>query len=157
MAVQPRVVFTRFSDIDSPELQPWLNHLSRVIGRRATTGRAVPYPTVWQLLTANNREVARSAELFEGFRAARDAAQKTIDGLANSVIRTVVDEGRGLHGWYLSVDDHPQVVCSRWYFADRERTQAVTLAVATLAVATFGDGARLALDRVTKGSDAHVS
>jgi hypothetical protein len=149
MAVRPRVIFTRFSSADSTEFRPWMDHLARVLGKHAPTPVGVRDPTVWQLVSANNRELARSVALFDGFGSAREGAKATVLSLPNAASRSVVDERQGLHGWYLSVDGEPHVVCSRWYLADRERTQAVNLAIAALAEATFAEGARVALERPT--------
>jgi hypothetical protein len=116
----------------------------------------VAEPSVWQLVSANNRELARSAGIFAGFRAASDAAAATVANLASAVVRPVVDDARGLQGWYLSIDGEPAVICSRWYLADRERSQAVNLAVSSLRVAVFGDGARMAPDRSAKEYNLRV-
>src|ERR1700761_863207 len=118
MTVQPRVMFTRFSGVDNPELRPWLAHVSRVLGNRAPAVAAVSDPSVWQLISANNRELARSAGVYAGFRAASDAAAATVANVASAVSRHVVDDARGLLGWYLSIDDVPVMICSRWYLAE---------------------------------------
>ncbi len=156
MTVQPRVIFTRFAGVENPELGPWLAHVSRVLGKRAPAVVKVAEPSVWQLVSANNRELARSAGIFAGFRAASDAAAATVANLAYAIVRPVVDDARGLQGWYLSIEGEPAVICSRWYLADRERSQAVNLAVSSLAVAVFGDGARVAQDRSAKESSLRV-
>jgi hypothetical protein len=156
MAVQPRVIFTRFSSADGLEFRPWTDHAARVLGKHAPTPVAVDDPTVWQLVSANNRELARSVGTFDGFRSARDAAMASIDALPRAIIRGVVDERQGLHGWYLSVDEEPSVVCARWYFADRERSQAVKLALSALPVATLSEGSRLVADRDYKGVGERV-
>jgi len=156
MAVQPRVIFTRFADVENPELGPWLAHVRRVLGKRAPAEVALADPTVWQLVSGNNRELARSAGLYAGFRAASDSAERTIQSLPSATVRPVVDESRGLKGWYLAVDEVPVVICSRWYLADRERSQAVKLAASSLAVAVLSDGARVALERSARESDLRV-
>lgn len=157
MAVQPRVIFTRFSSADGAEFRPWMDHLNRVLGRRAPAQTPVSDPTVWQLVSANNRELARGVGLFEGFASARDAAKATVFSLPRAVSKAVVDERKGLYGWYLSVDDGPAVICSRWYLADRERTQAVNVALVALVAATFAEGSRLVLERSPKGQGERVS
>jgi hypothetical protein len=156
LIVQPRVIFTTFSGIDSPELRPWLAHVSRVLGTRAPAVAAAADPSVWQLISANNRGLARSAGVYAGFRAASDAAATTVANLASVVSRHVVDDARGLLGWYLAIDGEPVVVCSRWYLAERERSQAVNLALATLKIAVLSDGARRAPDRSGREANLHV-
>lgn len=154
--MRPRVIFTTFSGIDSPEIRPWLAHASRVLGNRAPAVAATGDASVWQLISANNRGLGRSAGVYAGFRAASDAAAATVANLASAVSRYVVDDARGLLGWYLTIDDEPAVVCSRWYLAERERSQAVNLALASLKVAVFADGARLAPVRSSRETDLHV-
>ena len=156
MAVQPRVIFTRFSSADSSEFRPWMEHLARVLGSKNPSQVAVKDPTVWQLVSANNRELARSVGLFSGFASARTSAEAVARALPRATVRSVVDERQGLHGWYLLLDGEPMVACSRWYFADRERTQAVNLALAALALANFAEGARLVAERAQKGQDERV-
>ena len=156
MTVQPRVIFTRFAGVENPEIGPWLAHVSRVLGNRAPAVVKIDEPSVWQLVSANNRELARSAGIFSGFRAASDAAAVTVAHLGAAIVRPVVDDARGLQGWYLSIEGEPAVICSRWYLADRERSQAVNLALSSLRVAVFGDGARLAPDRSTKEINLRV-
>jgi hypothetical protein len=156
MAVQPRVIFTRFSSVESPGFRPWIDHIARVLGPSAPLQPTFQNPTVWQLVSANNRELARSASLFEGFRAANQAAESTVGSLANAVTHSVVDERRGLQGWYLSVEGRAEVVCSRWYFADRERTHAVSIALSALAHASLGEGARVQIERDSRAPSERV-
>ena len=131
-------------------------HVSRVLGKRAPVVVKMAEPSVWQLVSANNRELARSAGIFAGFRAASDAAAATVASLDSAIVRPVVDDARGLQGWYLAIDGEPVVVCSRWYLADRERSQSVNLAVSSLKVAVLGDGARLAPNRSAKENSLRV-
>jgi hypothetical protein len=156
MAVQPRVIFTRFSSVESLEFRPWIDHLRRVLGKRAPSTVAVGDPTVWQLVSANNRELARSVELFDGFTSAHAGAKASVASLPGATVRPVVEEHQGLHGWYLAVDQAPTVACARWYLADRERMQAAGLAVAALAEATFAEGSRLVLERSQNGQGERV-
>lgn len=156
LTVQPRVIFTRFSGVENPELRPWLAHVNRVLGTRAPAVAVATDPSVWQLISANNRELARSAGVYAGFRAASDAAAETVAGLTSAVSRHVVDDARGLLGWYLAIDDVPVAICSRWYLAERERSQAVNLALNSLKVAVFSDSARLAPERATRVKDLRV-
>lgn len=148
MAVMPRVIFTRFSSADRPEFRPWIDHLERVLGSAApAVPRHLADATVWQLVSANNRELARSASVFSGFREAYESAAGTISRAPSGVVRAVVDERSGLQGWYLAVDERPEMVCARWYFADRERTQAARVALAAMGDAVVVERAKLQPDR----------
>ncbi len=50
MAVQPRVIFTQFSSVDSTEFRPWIEHRDRVLGKLSPARTDVDNPTVWQLV-----------------------------------------------------------------------------------------------------------
>jgi hypothetical protein len=156
MAVQPRVVFRRFAPHDAAYLEPWMTHLSRVLGTRAPVPERTADMTVWQLISANNRELARSARIYSGFAAARASAQATILGLPDAMVNLAVDERRGLQGWFVTIDGEPEMVCSRWYFADRERGQAVTLAISALTNAVLAEGTRVSQDRTLQAGDIRV-
>jgi hypothetical protein len=141
----PRIIFTRFASIHSLKLRPWHEHRRRVIDdhrlepdQPETDGSIV----VWQLVTANNRELARGASVFADFITARRSVTDQIRAATESRAVPVSDEQRGGYGWYLTVGERPAVICSRWYVADRERRQAMELAVATISMAKIALGAR---------------
>ncbi|WP_166878455.1 hypothetical protein [Salinibacterium sp. ZJ450] len=147
----PRIIFTRFANADSPKLAPWRAHRRRVVGATAETGRTTPNPerlaVVWQLVSANNRELARSADVFDDFQDAVISATEAVDFVASdgAVILTS-DERQGSYGWYLSIFGHPAVVCARWYVAERERRHAVALTLKSLPLAEIARGARQYVD-----------
>jgi hypothetical protein len=142
-----RIIFTRFADADSAKLEPWREHRRRVIGgagehRRQSTD-SDRLGVVWQLMSANNRELARSSDIFDDFQDARIAATEVQEfvGSHGEVVYTS-DDRRGAYGWYLSVLGHKAVICSRWYSAERERRDAVLLAMKFLPEAQLASGAR---------------
>lgn len=140
-----RIIFTRFASTNSLKMRPWHEHRRRVIddGRLE---RDLPETdesiVVWQLVTANNRELARSADVFTDFITAHHSVVDQVRAGGQSSAVPVSDERRGGYGWYLTVDERPSVICSRWYVADRERRQAMELAVASISTAKIALGAR---------------
>lgn len=149
----PRIVFTRFASTASPKLEPWREHRRRVFGARSELGRARADTTrlavVWQLVSANNRELARSADMFDDFQDAMVSAREAVDSVeTDSSIELVSCEEQGTYGWYLGILGLPTVICSRWYVAERERKQSVQLVVKALPVATLALGARQYVDRI---------
>ena len=153
MAVGPRIVFVRFQSAESPKLTPWLAHVSRVVGRtaRATVPVVGDSRVVWQLVSANNRELARSVDVYGTFEAATVGAQYVVDSSANSVIEQVSESGRGVYGWFATVDGVPLMTCARWYVTDRDRRHSIEIARKAVVVATLHTGARLNLPALMGG------
>lgn len=148
----PRIIFTRFSNADSPKLVPWRVHRRRVIGSQGERVRSAAdgprLAVVWQLVSANNRELARGADIFDDFQDAVVSATEAVEFTAtDGSVFPVSDEVRGSYGWYLNVFDFPAVVCSRWYVAERERRQSLQLTLESLPIATIASGARQYVDR----------
>jgi hypothetical protein len=150
MSVGPRVVFTRFLTRDSPKLNPWVEHRDRVIDIASVS--LVPairdladgaVAVVWQLVSANNRQLARSAQVHASFESAAGSAQQIVDMSAELVLTRASEQGRGMYGWYAAIENDPVMTCARWYTTDRDREQAGALAVTAIAVAQLGAGARL--------------
>jgi hypothetical protein len=153
MAVGPRIVFVRFQNADSPKLTPWISHVSRVVGR---TARAVvpvvgDSRVVWQLVSANNRELARSVDVYGTFEAATAGAQHVVDSSSTSVIEQVSEAGRGVYGWFVTVDGVPVMTCARWYVTDRDRRHSIEIARRAVVSATLHTGARLNLPALMGG------
>lgn len=143
----PRIIFTRFANAESPKLTPWREHRRRVIGATVETGRPVVdadrLAVVWQLVSANNRELARSADIFDDFQDAVVSATEAVEYVtSNGAAVPVGDERSGVYGWYITVFNFPTVVCARWYVAERERQHAVRLTLESLPLAGIAAGAR---------------
>ena len=153
MAVGPRIVFVRFQSADSPKLTPWIAHVSRVVGRtaRATVPVAGDSRIVWQLVSANNRELARSVDVYGTFESATAGAQQVVDSSADSVIEQVSESGRGVYGWFTTVDGVPVMTCARWYVTDRDRRHSIEIARKAIVSATLHTGARLNLPALMGG------
>ena len=144
MSVGPRIVFTRFVTGESPKLQPWRDHLARVVG--ATVTSSVPKADdvlVWHLVSANNRVLARSAWVFSSFDEATVSARATVDAGAELAIVPVSEERIGTYGWYATLAGETVATCSRWYVTERDRRHSIALALTSLPHATLLPGARL--------------
>ena len=147
MSVGPRIVFVRFLNVDSPKLVPWIAHARRVMG-------SVPLPSVataptdsndrlvWQLVSANNRQLARGVGVHHSFEAARLHAQSVVASTTLDV-EQVSEAGRGVYGWFATDHGVPVMTCARWYVTDRDRRHSIKLAIASVTEAVLHDGARL--------------
>ena len=149
----PRIIFTRFASAASPKLEPWREHRRRVVGSSGEPARmradSTRLAVVWQLVSANNRELARSADVFDDFQDAVVSAREAVDCVrTDSSVELVSCDEDGTYGWYLRILDFPTVICSRWYAAERERRQSVQLVLETLPMVTLAEGARQYIDRV---------
>jgi hypothetical protein len=148
MSNGPRIIFLRFTSSDSPKLLPWKAHYARVTGRAVTTPTAVRLtgeapPVTWHLASANNRMLARSAQIFLGFdEAEADATATVISGAAFDV-KLVSDAVRGLYGWYALKEETPQMTCARWYTTERDRRQSIALSLVSIPAAEVNTASRL--------------
>lgn len=149
MSIGPRVVFTRFVSRSSPKLDPWRDHAARVMGHGPIDvpvdddtadddGSAI----VWHLVSANNRMLARSAQIFHHADDAQKRAQSVVANATCLDVDFVGDESRGMHGWLARLDDSPVMTCARWYLSDRERRHSIELATASIAIALMRPGVR---------------
>lgn len=157
MSVGPRILFTRFVSGDSPKLQPWISHLRRLV---AADGQVPPVPIddldngamVWQLVSGNNRQLARSVRVYSTFEDAL-AGAKASRALASQLeVALVSEHHRGVYGWYASIDGEPLITCSRWYDTERDRFRSINLAIPSLAAAVLLPGARLMSPALMHGS-----
>ena len=148
MSVGPRIVFVRFLSDESPKLTPWIAHVSRVMG-------PVPIPDVataptdnddrlvWQLVSANNRQLARGVGVHTSFEAARTHAGSVVTSGQSLDVELVSEAGRGMYGWFALLDGVPVMTCARWYLTDRDRRHSIELAIRSVPVAVLHEGARL--------------
>ena len=145
MPVGPRIVFVRFIDGDSPKLTPWIAHVTRVLG---PIFARQPSPKdegliVWQLVSGNNRQLARSVAIHESFEAATASARAVVESGLSLAVDSVSEAGRGVYGWYASLEGDPVMTCARWYVNDRDRRNSIELALKSVAIATLHSGSRL--------------
>ncbi|MBK4348616.1 hypothetical protein [Lacisediminihabitans changchengi] len=147
MSIGPRISLLRFSSRHAPALEPWQEHCRRVIGGPAPTyglptDVAVPSIVVWQLLSLNNRILARSALLYPGVDNAEERVERLVAASARIETHLVSNETRNLFGWFASISGVPVMTASRWFVTERDRRNSLELAVASLAVATVQPGTR---------------
>lgn len=145
MAAGPRLVFVRFPTRDSPKLKPWVAHLRRVLVNveGSPSATSTEGSIVWQLVSANNRQLARGTDVYDSFEDAYAQVSALVGDAPSLVVGLVSEGGHGLYGWYLSRDGAPVATCARWYLTDRDRRNSIALAMRSLAVATLGSGTRL--------------
>lgn len=146
MPAGPRIVFTRFLTGDSPKLAPWMTHLRRVAVRTANLEPELDQAqgaVVWQLVSANNRELARGFTVHESFEGALDSATQVVAQRDDLQVELVSELQRGAYGWFASVGELPLIVCARWYDTERSRRVSVDLAIRSLAQAHLRPGTRL--------------
>lgn len=153
MSVGPRIVFVRFIDGDSPKLAPWIAHVARVLGpifRRQPSAKEEGL-LVWQLVSGNNRQLARSVAVHDSFESATASARAVVESGMRLSVEAVSEAGRGVYGWYASLDGDPVMTCARWYVNDRDRRNSIDLALKSVAVATLHSGSRLTDPALTGG------
>jgi len=154
----PRIVFTCFASSDLAILDPWREHRGRVVGSAGEPGRSVGAAeapaVVWQLVSANNRELARSADIFDDYEDAVISANEAVQFAGSDGVVPTSDPLTGGYGWYIRVLGHPAVVCGRWYLAERERRHALRLTLESMPLARLTPGARQYIGRNTLPSRA---
>lgn len=148
MSLGPRVVFVRFLNDESPKLTPWVSHATRVVGDRpvapiTSASSGEEGRLVWQLVSANNRQLARGLGVHESFDLARAHASRVVDSGSELSIEFVSEAGRGVYGWFASLDGLPVMTCARWYLTDRDRRHSSDLATRSISIAVLLAGARL--------------
>ena len=148
MPLGPRVVFMRFVDEESPKLTPWITHSSSVIGPALSALVAVAAKqgegrSVWQLVSGNNRQLARGVGIHSTFESARAHAQSVIDSRAELTVEHVSEAGRGVYGWFATLAGVPVMTCARWYLTDRDRRHSSDIATRSLSTAILHAGSRL--------------
>ena len=141
----PRIVFSRFLSANSPKLSPWVAHMDQVIVGMPVVAHpdGADGVTVWHLVSANNRHLARSVELHGSFAEAEASARGVIASRADLVVEPVSQASRGSYGWYALRDDVPVMVCARWYLTPRDQRQSIALALRSLDEAELHAGVRL--------------
>lgn len=146
MVAGPRLVFVRFATPDSPKLKPWVAHNRRVLAGvdpTRTGATSTEGSIVWQLVSANNRQLARGIDVYATFEQAYAQVSELVGTAPSLVVDLVSEAGKGLYGWYLSAEGRPIATCARWYLTDRDRRNSISLALRSLAIATLGSGTRL--------------
>lgn len=147
MTAGSRIVFMRFATSRSPKLALWIDHFDRVVGHGPRVVNSLVTSqdeciVVWQLVSANNRMLARSANLFERFEDAQADAQNAAISTAEREFVLTSHQRRGEYGWYAAQGGEVEMIGARWYGTERDRRNAIELAESSLAVSHLASGAR---------------
>ena len=148
MSIGSRVVVTRFIELTSPKLMPWRDHVFSVVGTQpAQLMRSDPALTraasVWHLVSANNRPLARGAAIHESVEDCFADARQAIESACRMTVQLVEPDEHGPFAWYLTLAGASVVTCSRWVPTVRDREHSIALALASLATAKLRPTARL--------------
>lgn len=162
MTVGSRIVFMRFAAARSPKLQMWIDHFDTVVGHGPRVVNSVASGldeciVVWHLISANNRMLARSANLYERFEDAQKDALAASGSAASREIVLTSHQRRGEYGWYSTLGGEVEMICARWYGTERDRRNAIELAELSLFSSQLGAGARQIDPEVHRGHHEHVT
>lgn len=152
MSAGPRIIFVRFLTPGSPKRAAWTSH-SRLVLKAfddEAPAESASGLVVWQLVSGNNRKLARGIDVIDTFDGARVNAGDLVAASDRLEIEFVSEAGTGLYGWFASLDGRPVMTCARWYVNDRDRRSSVELALRCLAIAELHSGTRLS-DPVLSG------
>jgi hypothetical protein len=149
MSVGPRIIFLSFDSQESQKLVPWVTHAARVVGDRPSapdpqTSSQGNVRSVWQMVSSNNRQLARGLGVHGSFEQARSHAKRVADSGADLIIEYVSEPGRGVYGWFANLAGEPVMTCARWYLTKRDQQHSSELAARSVSVAALLAGARLA-------------
>src|SRR4051812_44069117 len=125
------IVFARFPSRDSFRMHPWTQHAVEVTGEQPTSSGAGGEALVWQLASANNRQLARSAAIHRSVPDVVDDATTVVHEHEGEVI-LVRKDGVGAYGWYLATPFRILALCPRWYPTERERRHSIKLMLGAL-------------------------
>ncbi|MBC7403419.1 MAG: hypothetical protein H7279_09665 [Microbacteriaceae bacterium] len=161
MTVGSRIVFMRFATARSPKLQLWIDHFDRVVGHGPRVVNSVVSGleeciVVWHLVSANNRMLARSANLYERFEDAQRDARAISGSTASREFVLTSHNRRGEYGWYSTLDGEVEMICARWYGTDRDRRNAIELAELSLIGSQLAAGARPIDPEINRGQREHA-
>jgi hypothetical protein len=122
---------------DSPALAAWAGARNHAAGALGLAPLRMPSGVVlmWRLLAANNRELARSAQLYDSVGLARQAATELQRHWAELEPTTFHGPVTASHGWAASVDGLLVLTCARWYETGPISMDACRASIASLRTA----------------------
>lgn len=154
-AVEPpnaTILFRSFSSIEEPMVQKWIRFRNGIVadapvslqaaraarpavpGEPATHGPAESGGGVlyWRLVASNNRELGRSAFLYQSVEQARRHVARIVAAVDEIRIEAVADRPSARRGWVLSLDAHPVLTSARWYSSSSTSAASAASALAAL-------------------------
>ena len=143
MTTGPRLLFTAFPDAQVNAAM-WSGH-AEILSGVPTENYRLPTGafTVWQLVTANGRAVARATNSFSSFDEANLDARRVVREVASMRIELASHAMTGMHGWSARLGDECVAVCSRWYTNERDCRNAAALALQSLPIARIATSAHV--------------
>lgn len=106
--------------------------------------------TVWRLISANHRELARGAGTFPDYAQAAARAESVRDAAANLKIALVRRPRTGELAWHAALGGRPVLLAAAWHRSARDRDRSLTTALQALA------GARI-LPTVARHGHRHLT
>lgn len=86
----------------------------------------------WRLVASNNRELGRSALLYQSVDQARRHVERIMSAAAELKIDAVADRSALRRGWVLSLEAAPVMTSARWYTSSSTSVSSAMSALAAL-------------------------
>ena len=98
---------------------------------------ARPHPfnqsfTVWRLISANHREIARGAGMYADYAEAAAHAQRVRDAVPFLTVTFIRRAATGEYGWYASFGTCPVLLAAAWHRTARDRDRSAATALQAL-------------------------
>lgn len=145
------VLLRTFPSVEDPMVQKWIRFRNTILGdapvalgtppagrspqasnstaRSSQPGDGVLY---WRLVASNNRELGRSALLYQSVDQARRHVERIMSAAAELKIDAVADRSALRRGWVLSLEAAPVMTCARWYTSSSTSVSSAMSALAAL-------------------------
>lgn len=115
---------------ETPKLAP---PLGSIAGRPVTMPQRFNQSfTVWRLISANNREMARAAGMFSDYAEAAAHAQRVKDAAAVLTVTPIRRAETRDYGWYASFGECPVLLSAVWHRSPRDRDRSALGALQAL-------------------------
>lgn len=88
--------------------------------------------TVWRLISANHREIARGAGMYADYAEAAAHAQRVRDAAPLLTVTFIRRAATGEYGWYASFGECPVLLAAAWHRTARDRDRSAATAVQAL-------------------------
>lgn len=145
------VLLRTFPSIEDPMVQKWIRFRNAILGdapvalvtppgsksfkatsSAARSSRLSDGVLYWRLVASNNRELGRSAFLYQSVEHARRHVERIMSASAELTIDAVADRPALRRGWVLSLDAAPVMTSARWYSSSSTSVSSAMSALAAL-------------------------